>query len=73
MTTIKQPRYYALKAYASTGFPKFWDSYKTLTLARQWANQAIKDGYHTVEIMRDQPRKPGYVGIERELIETLNA
>lgn len=64
-------RYYALRCYPHSGFPKFYDSFKTLALARQWARQALKDGYHTVEILRDQPRKAGYFGIERELKETL--
>jgi hypothetical protein len=68
---MKQPRYYALRCYASTGFPKFYDSFKTLALARQWAKQALKDGYHTVEVLRDEPRKVGYFGIERELLEIL--
>ena len=47
------------------------DCYKTLTLARATARQALKDGYHRVEIMRDLPRKPGYFGIERETVETI--
>jgi len=68
---VKTPRYYALRCFAHTGFPKFYDSFKTLALARQWARQALKDGYHTVEILRDQPKKVGYFGIERELVETL--
>lgn len=64
---------YALKAYGFPGhpFPKFLDSYPTLTLARKAANDMRKDGWRMVEILRDLPRKPGYFGIERELIETL--
>lgn len=68
---MKQPRYYALRCYASTGFPKFYDSFKTLAIARQWAKQARKDGYHTVEILLDKPRQAGYFGIEREIVEVL--
>ena len=64
---------YALNLYGNGPFPKFMDCYKTLALARSTARQAIKDGYHTVEILRDLPRKPGYFGIERELIETIGA
>ena len=66
-------KYYALKAYAHGSiFPKFMDSYKTLTQIRKTANSLIRDdGYHTVEIMRDVLNAPGYVGIRRELIETI--
>ena len=71
MIIVKQPRYYAIKCYGYTGFPKFMDSFKTLTLARQWATQALKDGYHTVEILREQPRKPSYFGVDRDLIDTV--
>ena len=64
---------YALTLYGHGPFPKFMDSYKTLTQARASAAQAIKDGYRMVEILRDLPRKSGYFGIEREIIETLEA
>lgn len=65
-------RYYALKLYANTGFPKFYDSYKTLKQAQQVAKNAISEGfYHTVEIFKDLPQKPGYFGIEREVVETV--
>jgi hypothetical protein len=64
--------YYSLRCYPSAGFPKFIDSFKTLELARQWARQALKDGYHTVEILHDLPNKVGYFGIEREILETLH-
>lgn len=72
---MKTPRYYAVRAYGFPGhpFPKFWDSYPTLTSARRAATQAIRDGWRECEILRDKPRKPGYVGIERETIETLQA
>lgn len=65
-------RLYALNAYGYPGhpFPKFLDSYPTLTLARAAAASMIRDGWRFVEVLRDKPRKPGYVGIERELIET---
>jgi hypothetical protein len=64
--------YYSLRCYPSAGFPKFIDSFKTLELARQWAKQALKDGYHTVEILHDLPNRQGYFGIEREILETLH-
>ena len=66
-------RLYALELYGFPGhpFPKFLDSYPTLTHARMAARQAIKDGWRLVEILRDKPRKPGYVGIEREHVETV--
>jgi hypothetical protein len=64
-------RYYAINAYGYSGFPKFWDNYKTLTQARAAAKQALADGYRMVEILRDLPSKPSYFGIERETIETL--
>lgn len=66
-------RYYALNAYGLPGypFPKFWDNYPTLTLARSAANQAIKDGWRMVEIYRDAPRKVDAVGVNRDLIETI--
>ena len=64
---------YALTLYGHGPFPKFMDSYKTLTQARASAAQAIRDGYHLAEILRDLPRKPSYFGIEREIIETLEA
>jgi len=65
------PRYYAIKLYPYAGFPKFWDSYKTLTQAREVARRNLGDHFHTAEIMRDAPKKPGYFGIERDVIETL--
>jgi len=68
---VKPPRYYALRCFGIGPFPKFYDSFKTLALARRWAQQAKKDGYHTVEILRDQPKRVGYFGIERELVEVL--
>jgi hypothetical protein len=70
---MKNPRYYALLCYPSTGFPKFIDSFKTLALARSWAAQAIRDGYCSVEILRDQAMPSGYFGIERDLIDTIQA
>jgi len=65
-------RLYALNAYGFPGhpFPKFFDSYPTLTHARTAAASLIRDGWRMVEILRDKPRQHGYVGIERELIET---
>ncbi len=65
-------RLYALHAYGFPGhpFPKFFDSYPSLTTARMAAASLIRDGWRMVEILRDKPRQPGYVGIERELIET---
>lgn len=64
-------RLYSLTAYPPHGFPKFWDSYKTLTQARKTARDALKDGYHTVEIYRDQERRPDQIGVNRDHVETL--
>jgi hypothetical protein len=66
-------RLYALHAYGFPGhpFPKFMDSYPTLTNARACARNMVRDGWREVEILRDAPRKPGYVGIEREHVETV--
>jgi hypothetical protein len=69
---MKQPIYYSLTCYAYSGFPKFMDSFKTLTLARAWAAQALKDGYQMVEIKRELP-STSWLGVERVLIETLDA
>ena len=63
---------YSLRCYPSAGFPKFIDAIKTHELARQRAAQSLKDGHHTVEIMRETPDKIGYFGIERELVQTLH-
>lgn len=72
---MKPRRLYAVRAFGFPGhpFPKFWDSYPTLTSARQAAAQAIRDGWRECEILRDKPRQPGHVGIERETVETLTA
>ena len=70
---MKTPRYYALRCYPPHGFPKFIDSFKTLALARSWAAQAIRDGYCSVEILRDQAMPSGYFGIQRDLIDTIRA
>lgn len=69
---MKTKLLYALNAYGCPGhpFPKFLDSYPTLSHARSAAASLIRDGWRMVEILRDKPRQPGYVGIERELIET---
>ncbi len=64
--------YYSLRCYPSGGFPKFIDSFKSLELARQWAKQALTDGYTSVEILRELPGKVGYFGVEREILETLH-
>lgn len=66
-------RYYAVKAYGMPGlpFPKFWDSFPTLESARKAAKSAINDGFAICEIFRDIPKTPGYVGIQRELLETI--
>jgi len=62
--------YYAVKAYGYTGFPRFNDSLKTLTQARKIAKEYLKEGFHSYEIYKDLPRKTGYFGIERELVES---
>lgn len=62
-------RYYSLMAYANTGFPKFMDSYKTLTQIRKVAACLIKDGYTMIEIKYDS-KTPGAF---KDLIETIRA
>ena len=70
---MKQKRFFAVHAFGFPGhpFPKFWDSYPTLQHARNAARQAIKDGWRECEILRDKPRRAGFVGIERETVETV--
>lgn len=72
---MKAKRLYAVHAYGLPGhpFPKFWDSFPTLTHARNVAKQALQDGWRECEILRDKPRKPSYFGIEREPVEILKA
>lgn len=72
---MKNKRLFAVHAFGFPGhpFPKFWDSYPTLQHARNAARQAIKDGWRECEILRDKPRAPGNVGIERETVEILGA
>lgn len=64
---------YSLTAYPTSGFPKFMDSYKTLTQIRKVAADLIKDGYAMIEIKKDQKMPSGYFGIQRDLIETIHA
>lgn len=66
-------RLYAIKVYGLGVFPKFYDSYPTLALARSAAKSMLSEGWQTAEIMRDLPRTPGYFGIQREVIETMGA
>ena len=73
---MNKKTYYALKAYGMRGhpFPAFWDNYPTLTSARKAAQQALKDGWQTIELFKDAPLPHGHtIGITRELIETLGA
>lgn len=72
---MKNRRYYAIKAHGLPGcpFPKFWDSYPTLQHARKDARKAIADGWKECEILRDKPGKPGFFGIEREIVERVTA
>ena len=63
-------RYYAVKAYGFSTFPSFHDSFPTFVMARKTAQALIKDGWRFAEVMRDDPRKPGYFGIERTIVET---
>ncbi len=66
-------RYYAIQVYGFPGhpFPKFYDSYLTLGAAKKAAALAIAEGWRMAEVFRDAPKKAGYFGIERELIETI--
>lgn len=70
-----QKRYYAVKAYGKPGltFPKFWESFPTLAIARKTAKSAITDGFTMCEIYRDKPTVSGYFGIQREMVETIGA
>ena len=70
---MKTPRYFAVRAYGFPGhpFPKFWDSYPTLTAARIAARQALHDGWRQCEILRDKPATQGYFGVQRETVEIL--
>jgi len=72
---MKQKRLYAVHAYGFPGhsFTKFWDNYPTLKSARAAAIQALRDGWRECEILRDMPRAPDDVGIEREIVETIGA
>lgn len=72
---MNAPRYYAIKLHGFPGhpFPKFYDSYKTLCAAKKAAAQALSDGWKMAEVFRDAPRKAGYFGIERDLIETIGS
>lgn len=63
-------RLYGVKAYGHTGFPKWAGNIPTLSAARKWAKSYISDGYHSYEIMREQPRKAGYFGTEWEIVES---
>ena len=64
-------RLYAVNGFGIGPFPKFYDSYKTLTQARRVARNMLKEGCHTVDILRDMKRPAGYFGIPRETVETL--
>lgn len=72
-TPARKPAPYALRAYGYTGFPKLWEGYRTLAQARTTAREALADGFHLIEIMKELPGKPSYFGVERELIETIGA
>lgn len=67
-------RYYAIQVYGFPGhpFPKFYDSYKTMGAAKKAATEALSEGWKMAEIYRDAPKKAGYFGVERELVETIN-
>ena len=65
-------RYYSLRLYGHGPFPKFIDSLKTMATVDKWLSMAKADGYHTADILRDEPSNPGYVGITRELVRTVH-
>ena len=65
-------RYYSLMLYGLSPFPKFIDSFKTMRDVDRWLSMAKADGYHMAEVMRDKPQTPGCIGVERELIKTIN-
>lgn len=71
---MQTTRYYAIQLYGFPGYPftKFYDSYKTLGAAKKAAALAIAEGWRMAEIYRDDPKKAGYFGVERELIETID-
>ena len=74
---MKQPLYYGVKAYGFPGhcFPsRFIDSCRTLSQARQMARAMHRDGWRTVDVMREQPRPPGHsFGAEWAIVETIGA
>ena len=72
LTPAATRRYYAIRAYGFHGypFPKFLDSYLTLDLARRDAMLLVKDGWRFAEVLRDEPKKPGYFYIERSIVES---
>lgn len=70
---MKNPRYYAIQAFGIGPFPKFMDNYKTLTQARRIAAGLLRQGFHTVEILRDAKKPAGYFGIPRDIVEALTS
>ena len=70
---MQSTRYYAVKVYGFPGhpFPMFYDSYRTMGAAKKAATDALSEGWKMAEIYRDAPKKAGYFGIERDLIETI--
>lgn len=62
---------YRLRCYPSAGFPKFTDGLKSNPQAQRLAAQALTEGYHTVEILRDLTRKQRAQGMDRQILETL--
>jgi hypothetical protein len=63
---------YLVKAYSiGQTFPSWNDNHKTLKQAIYTANNYFKDGFYLIEIYKDNPKKIGYFGIERDLIQTL--
>ena len=69
---MNPPRYYAIKAYGIGPFPKFYDSFKNMAVVDSTLRNLKSDGYHTAEVMRDTPRVPGYFGITREIVKTVD-
>jgi hypothetical protein len=61
---------YALKLYGIGPFPKFIDNLRDMRTVKKWLAMAKSDGYREADIFKDAPKKPGYFGIERQLVRT---
>lgn len=64
---------YAIKCYgAGLMFPLFMDNLKNRRIVDYYVQQGKSDGFHTIEVLKENPTKPGYFGVTRTLVQTLN-